>query len=404
MNSPIDPLPLLLSLIRLDSVSDRDNLDITDTIGDRLAEIGFEICRCDYTDENGVPKANLVATRYPIGGDVEPCQSGPSGESGRNDPADLRGAGVAYFSHTDVVPVEQWDGPGGAFDPVVQDGRVYGRGSCDMKGSLVAMIAAASRIDRRQQTAPIRIICTADEEIGFYGARELVARCPEYRRMVESQPVAIIGEPTGCEVMHAHKGIVGFHITSHGRAAHSSSRDGINANIAMVPMLVELLRLYELSESDPRFRDARFDPPTVTWNFGVSDHCTAVNVTPAKSVAWVALRTMPEIDGEELIDAIRAKAAQLGLHFHLYKGGPPMWVDPDNPVVRAMCELAGCAKPQTVCYATDGGEFSGLRDRVVCGPGDIAQAHTSDEWLSLDQLARGVDLYHRVLQRWCVRR
>jgi acetylornithine deacetylase len=111
---------------------------------------------------------------------------------------------------------------------------------------------------------------------------------------------------------------------------------------------------------------------------------------------------MPNIDGSELIHAMRSKAAELGLAVKNWKGGPPMWVDADNASVRAMCELAQCDHPQTVCYATDGGEFTELTNRVVCGPGDIAQAHTSDEWLSLDQLKRGVELYHQVLLRWCV--
>jgi acetylornithine deacetylase len=272
-----------------------------------------------------------------------------------------------------------------------------------MKGSLVAMMVAASMIDPSQQIAPIRIICTADEETGFIGAKHLVDVCPLYRQMVLSQPLAIIGEPTGCKIVHAHKGIEGFHITSIGRAAHSSSREGINANHAMIPMLNELLRLYHLSESEPHLQDLRFDPPTVTWNFGVSDHCTAVNIIPGQSDAWVSLRTMPNIDGGELIAAMKAKADELGLVVKNYKGGPPMWVDPGCESVRLMCELAGCETADTVCYATDGGEFTELANRVVCGPGDIAQAHTSDEWLAVDQLQRGIELYHQVLMRLCVR-
>jgi len=400
MSSPIDPLPLLLSLIRHPSVSVHSNVEITQTVSQVLSGLGFEICRCDYTDDSGAIKANIVATRWARGGSARPEVHESQIASGSRTQG-ITG-GVAYFAHTDVVPVEQWDGPGGAFDPVVQNGRVYGRGSCDMKGSLVAMIAAISRIAPDEQTAPIHVICTADEETGFMGAKHLVAACAEYRNIVRTQPVAIIGEPTACNVVHAHKGIIGFRITSEGRAAHSSSREGRNANIAMVPLLVELLRLYHESESDVRLQDARFDPPTVTWNFGVSDHCTALNITPGKSEAWVSLRTMPEIDGASLVDAVQQKANELGLTFRLCKGGPPMWVDPQNEAIRVMCDLAGCAEAQTVCYATDGGEFTDLVNRVVCGPGDIAQAHTSDEWLTLDQLQRGTDLYYRSLRRWCI--
>lgn len=386
----LDPLPLLLSLLRFDSVSARSNVEITDFVASVLLPLGFELERCDYTDANGVTKSNLIATRWPVSSGHAAVQSGE------------RRGGVAYFAHTDVVPADGWNGPGQPFEPVVQENRVYGRGSCDMKGSLVAMITAASRIDRRQQTTPITIACTADEEVGFEGAKHVVSHSQTYRQLVANQPLTIIGEPTRCEVVHAHKGIESFRIISQGRAAHSSSRDGINANIAMVPMLVELLRLYERCETDVHLQDPRFDPPTLSWNFGVSDHATAVNVTPARSVAWISLRTMPSVRGEELIAEVQRKAKELGLVFQSGHHGPPMWIDPESEAVRLMCELSGTESPQTVCYATDGGEFSELEKRIVCGPGDIAQAHTSDEWLDLDQLNRGVELYQRVLQRCCL--
>lgn len=393
-SAPLEPLPLLLSLLRFDSVSSRSNVEITDFVAGTLLRLGFELERCDYTDPRGVTKSNVIATRWPHGSSraEEGERTETSGECG----------GVAYFAHTDVVPAVGWNGPGKAFEPVVQEHRVYGRGSCDMKGSLAAMLVAASRIDPRQQTAPITIACTADEEVGFEGAKHLVSHSHSYRRLVEEQPLAIIGEPTRCEVVHAHKGIEAYSISSLGRAAHSSSREGVNANIAMVPMLVELLRLHERSETDQALQDHRFDPPTLSWNFGVSDHCTAVNITPARSDAWISLRTMPAIGGETLIAAARAKALELGLKFQREHHGPPMWIDPESPAVRLMCELTGSAAAKTVCYATDGGEFSELEKRVVCGPGDIAQAHTSDEWLDLDQFERGIDLYQRVLHRCCL--
>lgn len=389
MNPPLDPLPLLISLIRHQSISAVSNVAITEAVAETLASLDFDVCRCDYTDEYGVCKANLVATRLPRTSDAYSSDS-------------INRPGVAYFAHTDVVPVEMWDGPGGPFEPTVVDGRVYGRGSCDMKGSLAAMIVAASMVAQDQQTAPIRIICTADEEVGFFGAKNLVQSCPDYKQLVKSQPLAIIGEPTRCRVVHAHKGIEGFKFTSTGRAAHSSSRDGVNANIAMIPMLNELLRLYHLCETETSLQDHRFDPPSLTWNFGVSDHCTAVNITPGRSDAWVSFRTMPDVDVSGIVESMTAKANELGLTCKHYKGGPPMWIDADNPAIRTLCNLAACETPETVCYATDGGEFTELNNRVVCGPGDIAQAHTSNEWIGLDQLNAGIELYYKALRQWCV--
>ena len=106
-----------------------------------------------------------------------------------------------------------------------------------MKGSLSAMLSAASSISAADQKKPLWIVCTADEEVGFEGARHVVKHSEAYRGIVDSQPMGIIGEPTGLSVVHAHKGITGLHIVSRGRAAHSSTSDGINANESMVPVL-----------------------------------------------------------------------------------------------------------------------------------------------------------------------
>ncbi len=394
MPSTIDPISLLGSLIGFPSVSHESNQTITRYLGSILADLGFELHESEYQDEHGVTKSNLIAVRYPR----HPAAAGAAPDAFRRDGA----YGVTYFAHTDVVPAQEWSGPGEAFLATITDDRVYGRGSCDMKGSLAAMITAASMITADQQVAPLRIVCTADEEIGFMGARHLVQHSAAYRELVQDQPLAIIGEPTRCRVIHAHKGIAVYRMTSQGRAAHSSSRDGLNANLAMVPMLTEIVRQYQLSETETCYRDQRFDPPTITLNFGISDHCRAFNITPARSDAWVCFRTMPEVDTSPLVAALEATARELGLGFTHYKGGPPMGCDPDHPAIRAVCDLAGEAAPQTVCYATDGGEFTQLQNRLVCGPGDIAQAHTADEWLDRQQLQQGIALYHKILQRWCV--
>jgi len=377
MTDIVEPIALLQSLIRFPSVSSTSNVDVTRYVATILDQLGFTLSFCDYVDAAGVAKSNLIASRGSGAG------------------------GLAYFCHTDVVPADDWTGPGAAFDSVIQDNRIYGRGSCDMKGSLVAMISAVSRIQASEQTAPIHIICTADEEVAFVGAKHVVAKSPAYRELVQTQPLAIIGEPTGCDVVHAHKGIFAFRIISRGQAAHSSTRDGLNANIAMVPMLVELLRLLEVSQTDLSLQVSRFDPPSLSWNFGFSDYSKASNIVPARSEAWVSLRTMPNIDGEALVAAAASKAMELNLEFRREKGGGYVWIDPHSPTIQAMCEVAGSSAAKTVCYGTDGGEFTELKHLVVCGPGDIAQAHTSVEYLTLAQLQLGTDIYARAIQRWC---
>ncbi|MGB7346579.1 MAG: M20 family metallopeptidase [Pirellulaceae bacterium] len=376
-----DSIHTLSRLIEFDSVSSRSNAAVSDDVANRLESLGFAVERSHYIDADGQSKVNLVAKR-------EPNQSGATK------------GGLAYFCHTDVVPAEGWTGPGGdPFQAVLQEDRLYGRGSCDMKGSLVAMLAAASQVSASDQQAPLWIVCTADEEVGFDGARHVVAHSAAYRELVDHEPMGIIGEPTGLSVVHAHKGITGIQFTSRGRAAHSSTSDGVNANESIVPILQLLLELGEVTKSDASYQDDRFDPPTLSWNFGVSDFSRAVNITPAVSKAWLSLRTMPEIDGAELVATLVTKAESLGLEIKRFEGGRPVWIEPDSACIQDLCQIAG-GEPKTVCFGTDGGEFTELNKLAVWGPGHIAQAHTTDEWLSLQQLVAGTDMYAKAIRHW----
>ncbi|MEZ6088294.1 MAG: M20 family metallopeptidase [Pirellulaceae bacterium] len=380
VNSSADPVVELTSkLVAFNSVSDRSNVEIAAFIDDRLQSLGFAVESIAYRDAAGIEKVNLVAKRG-------------AGERG-----------LAYFAHNDVVPVDNWDCPATSdpFHAVVHDGKLYGRGGCDMKGSLAAMLRAAARVDATRQKSPLWIVVTADEEVGFRGAKEVVARSEFFQTMLRQQPVGLIGEPTLMRVVHAHKGIYGCRITSRGKAGHSSTRDGVNAVLPMIPMLKELHAIYEQTESDAALQDKRFDPPTLSWNIGLADGGSAINVTPARCQAWVSWRTMPEIDAAQLISRVQRRAEQLGLSMERLEGCDPMWVDPKSSFVQEMVRLTGTTKPETVCYGTDGGVFGGLRQMVVCGPGDIAQAHTVDEWIDLRQLDLGVQIYQSAIERWC---
>ncbi len=380
-------------LVRFSTPSHVSNKAITDWVQQRLESFGFRCERIDGLDSHHVQKCNLVACREPLS---NPQIADAEGAFSTTD-----AGGIAYFAHTDVVPADTWEGPGGAFDPIEMDQKLYGRGSCDMKGSLAAMLAAVRRLPHAEQTKPIWIVCTADEEIGFGGAKCIKLHSKFFRQMVAAQPVGIIGEPTRLQVMHAHKGITGLKLTSHGRAAHSSTRDGLNANLAMIPVLTEMLEVCRETESNSLFWDERFEPPTLTWNFGISNSSDAINITPALCHVWASWRTMPGIDGSSLVDRVRRVAREQGVSFVDYEGGHPLWVDPNHPWVKTMCRLAGQAAAETVSYCTDAGQFTEIEALVVCGPGDIAQAHTSDEFIDLDQLAAGVDLYEKVLRAVC---
>jgi acetylornithine deacetylase len=351
---------------------------VSDAVEQLLGELGFEIERLEYDDERGVRKV---------------CVIGRKGSGS---------GGLAYFGHTDVVPAEHWfSAEHGPFTPTVRDGRLYGRGACDMKGSVACMLAAAALGSSQTLKQPLYITCTADEEIGYGGAREVARRSRFYREMVSGRAHGVIGEPTRLEVVYAHKGGYGFTVVSHGRAAHSSTNRGLNANLAMIPFLAEMKALHDELESDPRWRNADFEPPTMSWNIGVNDHTPAVNVTPPQSVCTVYFRPMPGQEADSLLDRARAAAQRYGLEFRQGPRGRPLFVAPQSPYVREVLALAGRERPRTVSYGTDGVMFAEMVNLVVLGPGDIAQAHTWDEWVELEQLELGTALYARLIERYC---
>ena len=380
---PTDPLPLAAALVAVPSVSRDPNAAVAEVAADALRRGGFRVERQEYADPAGVPKVNLVARRGPD-------------RQGRGP------RGLAWFGHTDVVPVDRWTGPGGPFKPTVADGRLYGRGACDMKGPVAAALAAAARVPEADLAAPLWVVLTADEETGFHGAREVVARSPAFAALRAADPVGVVGEPTSLRVVHAHKGSAVLTAVAHGRAAHSGTTLGRNANLALIPFLQEVAAIGRETETDPRWHDADFDPPTVSWNLTLRNDPDAMNVTPARAECTVYFRPPPRVDADALADRFRTAAATHGLEVREGLRSPPFTTESHRPFVRAMCDLTGTAASETVCYGTDAAEFGVLSDLVVCGPGSITQAHTADEWIDLTELRRGANLYEAAIRRWCV--
>lgn len=371
----------LKPLIEFPSVSSTSNSDVSRWVEEKLKRLGCETEWLAYTDENGIEKVCV---------------------SGRIGPLESAERGMAYFCHTDVVPATTWSFPAsGPWEPTEQDGKLYGRGSCDMKGSLACALAALELRKDQQLSAPLYIVATADEEIGLMGAREVAARSDFYREMVRRQSRAIIGEPTLLSVVHAHKGGCGMEITADGIAAHSSTDKGVNANFAMIPFLAEAQQIYEEIHEDAAWQDDRFVPPTISLNLTVNDNNHAMNITPARSVCQIYFRIMPKIDGAGLEKQFHDLAAKHGLKSRTVFVTDPLFTDPDSEFIQELLELSGTSKSSTVAYGTDGAAFSELNDIAVFGPGDIRQAHTDDEWISLEQLDKGTDVFGALIDRWC---
>lgn len=367
---------LLKQLIAFPSVSSESNDDVSLYVAGELAQRGFEVERLTYTDKNGVLKV---------------CVSGRRGPTGQ---------GMAWFGHTDVVPVDSWSfAGGGPWDATEQNHRIYGRGACDMKGSLACILDAVGRV--QSTSRPVFVICTADEEIGYQGAAKVAAESEVFQEIVSSDSYGIIGEPTQLEVVYGHKGGRVGQVVSRGVAAHSSTREGINANMAMIPFLADLRALYLEVEAAEEWQDARFDPPVISMNIGVNDHTPAINITPPQSVCTFYFRPMPGQDADGLVDRIRRLAEHHGLEFELQISGEPLFTDPQSDFIRELAEVTSTV-PRTVSYGTDGSLFGDVKNLAVLGPGDIRQAHTDDEWIEMDQLVRGTALYEQLIHHWCV--
>lgn len=374
-------LDYLQQLIPFPSVSSVSNVEISDCVEHWLRKLGFEIERMNYVDDAGVPKSNVL---------------------GRKGPAS--GCGLAYFCHTDVVPVNSWSFPkSGPWTPLIADGRIYGRGSCDMRGSACCMLSAIESLASQPLKAPLYFIATADEEVGMPGARKVVEHSALYREIVTSQTRSIIGEPTRLDVVHAHKGGRAIRAVSTGRAAHSSTGLGTNANFRLIPFLSEVAAIHQEMESSTAWRDERFDPPTPSLNIVINDMNTGLNITSARSECTVYFRPMPGQDADGMVNRLRSRAEAHGLSFELLFAGSPLYTDPANPFIQELLTLSGRTSSRTVAYGTDGAVMTELKNLVVFGPGDIAQAHTDDEWISLEQLDLGTTMYRRCVERWCLR-
>ena len=373
---------LLSQLVAYDSTSCFSNVAVSEAIAQRLDDLGFDTTLSQYVDAAGVSKANVVAKLEPI----------------RRSTGN---AGLAYFCHSDVVPSADWSRNHSPFELTAESDKWFGRGSCDMKGSAVCMLEATSRIRRSDLNGPVYFVCTADEEVGFAGARHFATHGDLYRELVSQQTPAIIGEPTSLRVVHAHKGICGLRIVSKGRSAHSSSREGLNANLAMIPFLSRMLELRQQTLVESRWQHPEFDPPDVSWNIGINDFNYAPNITACQSVCTIFFRPTPNRDFSDLIQQVKSVATEFGLEFEVEMQSKPFYTEPDNAFVITASEIAGQEQAITVAYGTDGGELTGLENMIVLGPGDIAQAHTADEWIATEQIAMGIDMFEHFLRHFC---
>ena len=375
MTHPTDATSEVVALTRrlvaIPSVSRDSNEAVSDVLEEVLTGHGFETERLTYRDENGVLKVSLVAKRG----------------AGRG--------GLGFFSHSDVVPADATWQP---FEPVVTDGKLYGRGSCDMKGPLAATVLAAASVDVDKLKKPVYIVVTADEENGFGGAKQL----PGSRLFREHgwPDLGVVAEPTELQPVYAHKG--GYHVfvTAHGVAAHTSTDKGVSANFLIAPFLAEMAELRDVFMTDPHFQDPEFDPPTNGFNLTLDDNDCAKNVTAAQTVATLIFRAMPRGNAVEVVEIITKKAQAYGFEV-THSGYDAFYTPQDAPVVKLALQATGATQAVTVPYGTDALVLHEHLPLVMLGPGSIQQAHTVDEFVEVAQLERAQAIYTKMLETYC---
>ncbi len=366
------PREMIEKLISFDTTSHLSNLELIEFVETYLASHGVSSRR--VMNEEGT-KANLFAT---LGDDTQ-------------------AGGVVLSGHTDVVPVEGQDWSSDPFSVVERDGKLFGRGTSDMKSFIALALAYVPEFLKDGPKVPVHLALSYDEEVGCLGVRPMI------ESIVRSLPrpqVVIVGEPSLMKVVNAHKGIQSYSTTVTGLEFHSSQTHlGVSAIQYAVELISFLMRLAEemREQGDP---SSRFTPPYTTINIGTIKGGTALNIIP-KSCSFVwEYRPLPDTSPSEIIDRFNAFAEEdvLPRMRKVFAGAkietitraqsPGLAALDGDPGETLVMKLAQCNSAEAVSYNTEAGLFQ-LADipTVICGPGDIAQAHKPDEFVELSQLA-----------------
>ena len=379
-------LDLLRQLVAFDTTSRNSNLPVIEFIEGYLAELGIESRRVWHDVDS---KANLYAT---IG------------------PADT--SGIAVSAHTDVVPVENQDWATDPWTITEQDGRLYGRGTADMKGFLAVVLAALPDFVAADLEAPLHLVCSPDEEVGCVGILPLL---DELKDEPARPRFAIVGEPSSMQVVLAHKGHYAYRCHVRGVEAHSSlAPRAVNA-VEYAARIVTRITEIASRKADAGPFDERYPVAHTTLHNGVFEGGTAFNIVPRHAHFDFEIRTVAgdshdDLFGEieryalgELLPEMQTVYPDSSIEFEVLSATRGLDTASDDPIVAETLELTRDLGPREtgqVSYATEAGLFQAVGiPAVVCGPGSIEQAHGPNEYVDLDQLARAEQLMQRLLEK-----
>lgn len=374
----------LSRLIAFDTTSRHSNLALIHDCADYLESLGLKPWLSHNADQS---KANLFATIAAADGNTE--------------------GGLILSGHTDVVPT---DGQAWQSDPYradIREGRLYGRGSTDMKGFIAAVLAAAPAMVQAGLKRPLHIALSYDEEIGCLGAPVMIA---ELQKRGLTPEHCIVGEPTSMRMVVAHKGIHTFRCAVHGKAAHSSlTPQGVNAIEYAAKLIVfinELAgRLKARHDTDPDY-----DVPFSTLSVNTIAGGIAGNIVPQLCEFEFDYRNLPHMSPADITAPIEAhirevlqpqmQAVDAACRIDMRHGeNVPAMPEAEAALLHDLItQLVQDSSRLKVAYATEGGQFqqAGIAT-VICGPGNIEQAHKADEFVELSQLARCDAFLHKLI-------
>lgn len=376
------PVEMIGALVRFDTTSRESNLELIRFVENYLKGHGVQSTLVFNDDES---KANLVAT---IG------------------PGESRG-GVVLSGHSDVVPVDGQDWSSDPFLVVERNRRLYGRGTCDMKGFLGIALALVPEFQACDLRVPIHIILTYDEETDCSGAARLVQALPETGLAPRA---VIIGEPTEMRIANAHKGQCTLETVIVGREAHSSVPHlGINAIDIAARLIAHLTQLSEEIKSLPYSLDG-VDPPFTTINVGTINGGQQFNIVPAECRFEWEIRAVPGHDfndivarfnaySDSVVEELRAKHPRAAIHTTVTSANAPFVRQDDSPAETLVKSIAGTNEAGAVAFGTEAPCYqqAGM-SVVVFGPGSVAQAHKPDEYIALEQVDACVQFMRRLME------
>ncbi len=381
--------PLIRRLVAFDTTSRDSNLALLDWVRDYLADHGVF---STYTFDDERCKANLWATL--------PARDG-----------NATTGGIVLSGHTDVVPVDgqPWDTD--PFEATVRGDRLYGRGVTDMKSFSATGLAFVPELLRRGLSRPVHFALSYDEEVGCIGVRRLIADV--VARGIRPMG-CIVGEPTGMELVLAHKGKKAWRCRVRGHEAHSSlTPRGVNA-VEIGAQIVAYIAGRARAFRDHGRRDDAYDVPYTTAHVGTIRGGTALNIVPRDCSFDFELRHLPFDDpdafladvkayAERFLPQMRAVSAETYIDFDPLSSLPGMDTHDGSAIATIAHRCNGHAEVGKVSFGTEAALFQGAEiATVICGPGHIEQAHQPNEWVSLEQLARCEAFMRRLADHVCL--